>query len=129
MKNIKIGLSSAIFFHNLEEIFRLAEKFGIGVEILPFRWQYNTVTRLVKKYPGVKVLGFHTPFCYGYRDFLAAALRRPPTIGSIFNLIWAPLLGPARKSPALTLAEDLGGYVNFHPNSFFLPNNRNGLQK
>lgn len=116
--NIKIGLSSAICFWDISEAFRLAKKFGIGIEILPFRWQYKKITELSKKFPEVEILGFHAPFNKDYIDCIKTAMRGWTSPGAVFSIIWGLLLGPATKSPAITLAKDFDAYINFHPNSF-----------
>src|SRR3989344_2631483 len=116
--NIKIGLSSAICPWDISETFRLAKKFGIGIEILPFRWQHKKITELSEKFPEVKILGFHAPFNKDYVDCIKTAIRGWTSPGAVFSIIWGLLLGPAKKSPAIPLAKDFDAYVNFHPNSF-----------
>ena len=116
--NIKIGLSSAICPWDISETFRLAKKFGIGIEILPFRWQYKKITELSRKFPKVEIIGLHAPFNKDYIDCIRTAIRGWTSPGAVFSIIWGLLLGPAKKSPAIALARVFGGYVNFHPNSF-----------
>jgi len=117
---IKVGVSTSLRPWNPAEVFHLAEKYGLGVELVVFRWQTLAFwQRLRKKFPSVKILGVHAPFCGNYSQYWENIKADNLTIPQrIMQTAWPILMGDVRDNPAARIANEFSCPLIMHPKAF-----------
>ncbi len=116
---IQIGVSTSVCFWNPKKVFKIAEKLGIGVEIIPLLFHTPAyVKKLRANFPSVRLLGVHASF-YGsyYRYFKEEFLKVRP-LQKIYGLIFLLAMGTVNNNPGRKIAEMFNCFLNFHPQSF-----------
>ena len=117
---IKVGVSTSLRPWNPAEVFRLAEKYGLGVELVVFRWQTLAFwQRLRKKFPSVEILGVHAPFCGNYSQYWSNITADNLTIAQrIMQTVWPILMSDVRGNPAVRIVNEFGCPLIMHPKAF-----------
>lgn len=116
---IQIGISTSVCFWNPKKVFQIAEKFGIGVEIIPLLFHTPAYIKILHaSFPSVPLLGIHASFYKSYRCYFKEEFLRAGFLQKIYGLTLLLLIGTVGNNSGRKIAEIFSCYLNFHPQNF-----------
>lgn len=116
---IQIGVSTSVCFWNPKKIFKIAKKFGIGIEIIPLLFHTPAyVKKLRANFPFTPLLGIHASFYRSYHSYFKKEFLKVGFLQKIYGLIFLLIIGTVGNNPGRKIAEMFDCYLNFHPQSF-----------